>query len=107
MMGDGEMMEQGMMKKAPRIIRVEASNWAFAPSVITVKKGEKVQVQLVGISGRHGFAVSGLGINAEISAGQTVNIDLPTDRAGTFSFLCSIPCGSGHREMTGKIIIEE
>lgn len=89
-----------------RVIQVTSENWKFTPNVITVKKNEKVRLQVTGISGTHGFAVPDLGINVPVAPGQTVAIDLPTDKAGTFALFCSILCGSGHFGMKGQIIIE-
>ena len=91
----------------PRVITITASNWAFSPSSITVKKGEKVTLKLVGESGIHGLAIPGLGISQRIEVGQTVSITLPTDTAGSQSFFCNIPCGSGHKSMMGTITITE
>ena len=89
-----------------RVIKVTAENWKFGPTVIRAKKGEKVKIELTGISGTHGFAVPDLGINTPIQPGQTVSIDLPTDKAGSHTFLCSIPCGPSHKDMKGQIVIE-
>jgi heme/copper-type cytochrome/quinol oxidase subunit 2 len=91
----------------PRVIEVTVEDFKFAPTSITVKKGEKVVIRMTGLSGRHGFAVPDLGINTEIPEGKTVDIDIPTDTAETFAFKCSIPCGPGHRDMTGTITITE
>ncbi len=90
-----------------RVIPVTAELWKFTPNVIEAKKGEVVTLQITGVSGTHGFSVPDLGINETIFMGKTVNIPLPTDRAGTFSFACSIQCGSGHSEMKGQIVITE
>lgn len=89
-----------------RVITIGAVKWAFTPSAITVKKGEKITLRLTSTDGRHGFAIPDLGINQDMPEGQIVSLDLPTDRAGTFAFRCSVPCGEGHREMTGTISIE-
>jgi len=89
-----------------RVIRIEASNWAFTPSAITAKVGEKVTLEIVGVSGNHGIAVPDLGLDVKVDEGQTVTVDLPTDKAGTFSFRCNVMCGEGHRDMTGSIVIE-
>ncbi len=91
----------------PVTIRVKAENWKFTPAVIRVKKGQKVTLALESMSGTHGFAVPTLGINAIVALGNTTLITLPTDFAGTHSFLCSIPCGAGHKDMIGQIVIEE
>ncbi|MDD5623777.1 MAG: cupredoxin domain-containing protein [Candidatus Peribacteraceae bacterium] len=89
-----------------RVVRVEAANWAFTPDLITAQVGEKVTIELVGVSGMHALAVPALGINLAVDPGQTARVDLPTDKAGTFEFHCSIPCGEGHKDMTGEIVIE-
>ena len=91
---------------APRVIRITVEDFAFTPSLLTVKKGEKVTLIIDGKSGAHGFAIPGLRINERVDAGQSVTIELPTDTAGSFDFLCSIPCGPGHREMKGRIVIQ-
>jgi len=100
-----DMMEEDVM--ATRVIEITAEDWAFAPATITVKKGEKVQLSITGVTGDHGYAVPDLGINVGVIAGETVVVDLPTDKAGEFAVRCSVPCGSGHKDMTGMIIIEE
>ncbi len=91
---------------AVRTIDITTTNFAFTPSRITVKKGEKITLRVKGVEGTHGFAVSDLGINVSATAGQTVTVELPTDTAGSFSFFCSIPCGPGHKDMKGTITIQ-
>ncbi len=90
-----------------RVIRIEASNWTFTPSIITAKVGERVTLELVGVSGNHGIGIPDLGIDVKLNAGETVTVDLPTEKAGTFPFRCNVMCGEGHREMTGSITITE
>jgi len=102
--GDG-----GVTSLPPRVIQVLTENWQFTPSTITVKRGQKVTLQIQGVSGTHGFAVPELGINVPVPPGQTVTVDLPTDRIGSFPLFCSIPCGQGHVDMRGpgyKIVVE-
>lgn len=89
-----------------RIITVAVDNFDFSPSVIKVKKGEKVTLVFKGEAGAHGVMIKDLGINVVVPVDGTVTVDLPTDTAGTFAFRCSIPCGAGHKDMKGTIIIE-
>ncbi len=89
-----------------RTIKMTAELWKFTPNVITVKQGEKVTLEVTGVSGTHGLSVPGLGINETIIQGNTVSVNIPTDKIGIFDFRCSIQCGSGHNDMTGQIIIE-
>lgn len=85
-------------------IRVE--NWSFTPSTIRVKKGDTVTLRFVGTTGVHGVKIPALGIDVTINPDQKVEVPLPTDKTGTFPFACSVPCGSGHSDMTGTIVIE-
>ena len=88
-------------------VKVSVENWAFRPSMLRFKKGQAATVTFNGVSGVHGVVVPDLGINQSVNLGQTVSVVIPTDRAGTFGFRCSVPCGPGHREMVGEIVIEE
>lgn len=88
-----------------RVITVNVTDWSFSPAAINVKKGEKVQMKLVGGTGIHSFAVPGLNMNVRVEAGQTVVVDLPTGVAGTFDASCRIPCGPGHKDMKAVIVI--
>ncbi len=94
--------------KAPaaRTVDVVVDNWSFTPSSIPMKKGETVAVRLTAVAGMHSFSVPELGINQRVEAGQTVTVTIPTDRTGAFSFRCAIPCGSGHRDMKGTIVVQ-
>lgn len=89
-----------------RTIRITAELWKFAPNIVRVKQGEKVALEITGVSGTHGLSVTGLGINATIIQGNTVRVKIPTEKSGAFDFSCSIQCGSGHSDMTGQIIVE-
>lgn len=88
-----------------RIVTVLVTNFAFNPTTIDVQQGEKVTLVFQGVEGVHGVAIEGLGINVAVPPGETVAVTLPTDTTGTFSFRCSVPCGPGHRDMRGTIVI--
>ena len=70
------------------------------------EKGEKVKLEIVAVSGSHGFAVPELNMNVRINEGQTAMVTLPTDQAGRFDAFCSVPCGVGHKGMKATIVIE-
>ena len=89
-----------------RVIDVEAQNFAFVPDTIRLKQGEKVALKVTSTSGNHSFLASGLNVNVKVDEGQTVYIDLPTDKTGIFDFHCAVPCGTGHLDMKGNIVIE-
>ncbi|MEK7591236.1 MAG: thioredoxin domain-containing protein [Patescibacteria group bacterium] len=91
---------------AAKTIKMTAELWKFTPNVVRVKQGEKVTLEVTGVSGTHGLSVTGLGINETIIQGNTVSVNIPTDKVGTFDFRCSVQCGSGHNDMTGQIVVE-
>ncbi len=88
------------------MIPVTVESFKFTPNVIKFKKGQKAILKLTGITGAHGFMVPDMNINETISADEQKMVSIPTDKPGEFNFLCSVPCGPGHKDMTGKIIIE-
>lgn len=88
-----------------RIITMTSKNWEFSPTTITAKKGEKVVVRLTNVDGIHSFGAMELGLNVRINPGETVDITIPTDKTGTFEFRCLVPCGPGHKDMKGAIVI--
>jgi len=84
-----------------RIIQVNATSFEYSPNVITVKKGDPVKIIINDVDKTHGIAVPDLGVNGIGS------VEFTPDKIGTFSFRCPTYCGSGHREMTGTLIVTE
>ena len=93
-------------QKAREVV-IRAYNFGFTPSEITVKKGETVTLRLVSESGFHGISIPELGVSSTtVSAGQETSVTFTADKVGVFNFRCNIYCGDGHREMTGRVIVE-
>jgi len=88
------------------IISMKARKWEFEPSTITVKKGDKVKLLITSEDVKHGFKLTDFNINEDIEPGKTTTIEFTADKIGTFSFVCSVFCGSGHSNMEGKLIVE-
>jgi len=84
-----------------------AKKYAFDPSVITVKKGEKVRLLITAIDHDHGFKLDAFDINQVLKKGEIETIEFTADKAGTFEFKCSVYCGLGHGKMKGKLVVEE
>lgn len=83
-----------------------ARQWKFDPETITVNEGDTVKLQITSVDVTHGFALSEFGINEFLEPGKTVNIEFIADKKGTFTFFCSVFCGSGHSEMKGTLIVK-
>jgi cytochrome c oxidase subunit 2 len=89
-------------------ITVTAKNWEFDPSVIKVKKGDTVRLNLHSIEGTHGFSLPEFRINEKLVAGEPPKtVEFVADKAGEFGFRCSVMCGMGHMNQKGILIVEE
>lgn len=85
---------------------ITAKKWEFDPGTITVNKGDTVKLHIKSIDVSHGFGLSAFGINEQLDPGETVDIEFTADKTGTFTFACSVFCGSGHSGMKGQLIVE-
>lgn len=90
-----------------QVIRLTAKNFDFSPSVVTVKKGTPVLIELTAKDRRHGFYLPDFGIKIEIAPGRISQARFTPDKVGTFPFACHVFCGEGHEEMTGTLIVKE
>ena len=86
---------------------ITAKQFEFVPSVITVNQGDRVVLTLNSSDVAHGFFLSEFNMNVTLPAGETKKVEFVADKAGTFSFRCSVPCGSGHQLMQGTLVVLE
>jgi cytochrome c oxidase subunit 2 len=92
---------------APAVhLAITMRKFVIDPNVIRVKQGENVVLDVSSKDVQHGFQVEQLGINEPIQPGKPAAIALDTSKKGEFKMECSIICGAGHDEMTGKIVVE-
>jgi plastocyanin len=76
---------------------VTGSNFAFAPSALTVKKGDKVTIHFVNSGGNHDFVIDEFNAKTPvIGSGQTADVSFIADKTGTFDYYCSV---DNHRQM--------
>lgn len=85
---------------------VTAKKWEFSPSTITVNKGDTVELSIKSTDVTHGFFLSEFNISKNLTPGETVTASFVADKAGSFSFICSVFCGAGHATMTGTLIVK-
>ncbi len=85
---------------------VTAKQWSFTPAVIKVKKGDTIVLKLKSTDVTHGIFIPDFKINETMEPGVMKTIEFEADKTGTFTYSCNIPCGAGHKAMSGKIIIE-
>ena len=83
-----------------------ARQWAFEPSTIIVNEGDTVRLNIKSKDVTHGFVISELGVNERVLPGKTTTVEFVADKKGEYTFFCSVPCGSGHGGMRGKLIVK-
>lgn len=86
-----------------RIFRIEASRFAYVPSILKVNRGDLVTIDLVSTDVVHGLAIDGYGLEVTGDPGQTAHLTFVANRSGTFRIRCSVTCGPLHPFMIGKI----
>jgi cytochrome c oxidase subunit 2 len=91
---------------APREIDVVARRFAFEPSRVEVRVGERVRLRVVSADGVHGMEIKKFKVKKEIPRGTTpVVIEFTASEAGEFPILCSEYCGDGHEDMQGQLVV--
>ncbi len=90
-------------KPAARTIRVEASQFSYSPSVISVNQGDNVTIELVSTDVVHGLYVDSYGVSTQADPGQTARVTFVADRPGSFRIRCNVTCGAMHPFMIGKL----
>jgi len=93
-------------QSAVKEFTMTATKWDFTPSTITVNEGDTVKITITSTDVAHGFQLRDFNINERLDPNQPVTIEFVADKAGTFSFKCNVPCGSGHSTMDGTLIVE-
>lgn len=101
-----EKVETTRISNPVKEFTVTAKSWAFDPAVITVKQGDKVKLKIKSIDVTHGFALPDFDVNENLKPGKEVIVEFIANKKGEFSFHCSVICGQGHKEMTGKLVVE-
>lgn len=92
---------------ATELIQLTAKQFAFVPDVIKIKQGTRVQLNVTSIDVPHGFSLPAYKILRELQPHVPTMIEFIASNSGTFEFVCSVYCGSGHGAMRGKLIVEK
>ena len=90
---------------APRVIEVVAKKFEFVPGEIRVARGEAVVLQFTAPEVPMGFNLADFNLRADIVPGKVTALPFTADKAGTFTFLCDVFCGSGHEDMSGTLVV--
>jgi heme/copper-type cytochrome/quinol oxidase subunit 2 len=85
------------------IFRVEARQFAYSPSEIRVRPGDRVTIELVSTDVVHGLYVDGYDLSVEADPGQTAALTFVANRSGSFRLRCNVTCGAMHPFMIGRL----
>ena len=88
-----------------RSFRIDARQFAYAPSELAVNPGDTVTIQLVSTDVVHGLFIDGYGLSVEADPGQTATLTFFADKSGSFRFRCNVTCGAMHPFMIGKLTV--
>ena len=81
-------------------IDMEAGGFYFTPNEISVKKGQKVQINLTAKDMMHDFNIDELGVKSEtVKAGNSTVIEFTADSVGSFEYYCSV----GEHRANGQV----
>ncbi len=89
--------------KKPKEIKeftIQAFRFGYSPDTISVNKGDKVRLNINNTDVPHGIRIPELNIKDEN------RLEFTADKAGQFDWYCLVPCGSGHMQMKGKLIVK-
>ena len=85
---------------------IDAKSWEFDPSEIRVKEGDTVRLKIKSLDVPHGFKLKEFGVDERLDPRQEVTIEFVANKTCEFGFSCNVPCGAGHKDMKGVLIVE-
>jgi cytochrome c oxidase subunit 2 len=88
------------------VIDITAKRFAFSPDKITLKRGQTAKLHLHSEDVTHGFFLRPLKLDEEIPAGQSAEVTVTPQTAGTFTTICDHFCGANHGNMNMTIVVE-
>ena len=87
-------------------MRIAKNTWKWEPDTIRVNPGDKLILHINNEdSYDHGFAIDVFGVNRRLFPHSTTTIEFTPSISGKFNFYCSVPCGQGHYDQIGTLIV--
>jgi len=112
-------------KKAnpPLVLHMTAKDFEFDPPEIHVRQGTNVNLLVTSLDRTHGIHINpfpdGAAPNTppglsffdgqdcyKLKKGEQVTVEFTAYDPGSYSFKCCKLCGSGHKKMVGKIVVD-
>jgi cytochrome c oxidase subunit 2 len=89
----------------PRVVKVVAKKFVFVPAEIHVRKGESVVLQFTAPEVPMGVNFPDFKTRTDVIPGKATTLAFTPDRAGSFTFVCDVFCGTGHEDMSGVLVV--
>ena len=76
--------------------------------VVVTPAGSRVELELTSRDVEHGFEIPGTDTKVTIPprGGGSVTVVVHAEKTGKIRFRCARPCGAGHAEMAGVIVVK-
>jgi cytochrome c oxidase subunit 2 len=85
---------------------ITAERFKFEPDTLEVDEGDRVRLTFRSADTTHGFELKEYDVKVEIpKGGEPVTVEFVAAKPGSFVFACSEYCGSGHRDMRGRLVV--
>lgn len=97
----------GSTTAASMTVQLTAKNFSFSQTTITVKKGQKVKIELAVTEGMHDWVVDAFSARTKVvNANNTTSVEFVADKTGEYEYYCSV---GNHRAqgMVGKLIVTD
>src|SRR5262245_17722260 len=91
----------------PRVVKVIARKFEFVPAEIRARRGEPLLLQFTAPEVPMGVNFADFDARTDIVPGQVTTLALTPERAGRFTFVCDVFCGSGHEDMSGALVVSD
>jgi cytochrome c oxidase subunit II len=93
----------------PKVFEVVARRFAFEPASIEVVEGDTVRLLVRSADGPHGVEIKAFKVKKAVPRAKPgdspVTIEFIAGAPGEYPILCSEYCGSGHKDMTGALVV--
>jgi len=87
-------------------ITIEAYSFGFKQTGPQINKGDKVRITFTVTDGKHSFILPAYNIEfTPMGPGQTQSATFIANKSGTFEYHCNNPCGPGHADMVGNLVV--
>lgn len=99
----GPIEDRGTAKAAGGAITLDANELSFSPTCVEAGAGETIEVTITNSgSALHNLSVESLGIDEDVQAGETINVEVALPDSGSVPFTCKYHVANG---MQGAFVI--